>query len=135
MIAGRRGTAADDALVTTEPPMRLCLIEDEQVAFLEPLALTRPAFDLRCGARTLGERQRAYFGVLEWAAMVRPHLAELCRLEHPDAPVNDPAWLRAGPAIVVNARWLPGDQAPPDSTTPRMAMVADQWAYAVVPAE
>ena len=31
---------------------------DAMVEFLEPIALTRPAFDLRCGAGTLLERHR-----------------------------------------------------------------------------
>ncbi|HEX8386768.1 MAG TPA: putative sugar nucleotidyl transferase, partial [Rubricoccaceae bacterium] len=35
--------------------MTLCLFEDPAVAQLAPLALTRGAFDLRVGARTLGE--------------------------------------------------------------------------------
>ena len=37
--------------------MRVCVFEDEGVANLEPLTLTRPAFDLRCGAATLLGRQ------------------------------------------------------------------------------
>src|SRR5687767_2293694 len=40
-----------------EAAMRVCLFED-RVETLEPLTLTRPAFDLRCGLRTLGETQR-----------------------------------------------------------------------------
>ena len=37
--------------------MRICVFEDAGVRNLEPLTLTRPAFDLRCGAGTLLERQ------------------------------------------------------------------------------
>ena len=42
--------------------MRLCVYEDSGVDFLEPLALTRPAFDLRIGAGLLLDRQRRHFG-------------------------------------------------------------------------
>ena len=38
--------------------MRLCLVEDNAVAGLEPLTLTRPAFDLLLGASTLGRQDR-----------------------------------------------------------------------------
>ena len=37
--------------------MRICLFEDPGVANLEPLALTRPAFELLCGLTTLGRKQ------------------------------------------------------------------------------
>jgi hypothetical protein len=36
--------------------MRLCLVEDSAVTGLEPLTLTRPVFDLRLGARTVGTK-------------------------------------------------------------------------------
>ena len=41
--------------------MPVIVYEDAAVADLEPLSLTRPAFDLRCGARTLLERQLRAF--------------------------------------------------------------------------
>ena len=43
--------------------MRLCLVEDNAVAGLEPLTLTRPAFDLLLGATTLGEKIARALGV------------------------------------------------------------------------
>jgi hypothetical protein len=51
--------------------MRLCVFEDFAVRDLEPLALTRPAFDLRCGARTLPERQADFLSAGEVGALVR----------------------------------------------------------------
>jgi UDP-N-acetylglucosamine diphosphorylase/glucosamine-1-phosphate N-acetyltransferase len=111
--------------------MRVCVFEDEQVAFLEPLTLTRPAFDLRCGARTLWQRQQIYWGAGEWGASVRPHLADLCRLDHSTAVVNDPDWQRAGPVVWVNARWLPGGTPPAEPSRPRVAIVGDEVAYAI----
>jgi UDP-N-acetylglucosamine diphosphorylase/glucosamine-1-phosphate N-acetyltransferase len=119
--------------------MRICVFEDAGVARLGPLTLTRPAFDLRCGARTLLERQlRLFRGVP--CALVRPELAELCRLAHPELHLNDPTWPSngsAGPVVLINARWL----APPTlsasetrSAGAEIGLVGEQVAYAIVPA-
>ena len=93
--------------------MKLCVFEDHGVDFLEPLSLTRPAFDLRCGAGTLLERQRRLFGDPEAGAWIRPNLVQFAGLSHPEMPINDTDWLRRGPTILVNARWL----APADTMT------------------
>ena len=45
--------------------MHICVFEDDGVGGLEPLTLTRPAFDLRCGASMLLERQAHYFSAAE----------------------------------------------------------------------
>ncbi len=115
--------------------MRLCIVEDSEVCFLEPLTLTRPAFDLRCGAYSLWQRHQAYFKAERVSAVVRPTLAALCQLTHPGLAVNDPAALGGGAAVFVNARWLPPGGPAPDLTTPHVALVGDQLAYAVVPAD
>jgi UDP-N-acetylglucosamine diphosphorylase/glucosamine-1-phosphate N-acetyltransferase len=114
--------------------MRVCVFEDQGVAGLEPLTLTRPAFDLLCGTSSLGYRHYRYFGATETGALVRPALADWCRLTQPNGSINDTAWLRAGPAVLVNARWLPFEP-PTDWARPHVATVGDQVAYAVVPAE
>src|SRR5260370_28694730 len=93
--------------------MRICIYEDRGVELLEPLTLTRPAFALWCGARTMLERQRAALGADETGLWVRPELVELCRVQYPNMPVNDAAWLRQGPVVLVNARWLPGEATLP----------------------
>ncbi len=113
--------------------MRICVFEDAGCANLEPLALTRPAFDLRCGATTLLERQMRRLGATTVAAQVRPFLADLCRFMHPEMSVNDPAWLRRGPVVLVNARWLPdlGDPIPADK--PAVGLVDDRAVYVVLP--
>src|SRR5437868_2315724 len=98
--------------------MRLVVFEDREVGLLDPLTLTRPAFDLRCAASSLLEHQRRHFGAEEVGARVRPELAELCRLAHPGMPVNDPDWARRGPAALVNARWLPPEQPAEDVAAP-----------------
>lgn len=87
--------------------MRLCVFEDGGVELLEPLCLTRPAWDLRGGGGTLLERFRRRIAAREVGVIVRPDLAEISRLLHPDFPVNDAAWLRSRePTLYVNARWL-----------------------------
>ncbi len=112
--------------------MRVCVFEDQGARHLEPLSLTRPAFDLRCGALTLLERQARAFAADELGALIRPALADLCRLAHPDLAINDLLW-QAGTTVLVNARWL----APPlplaDRTTPRVGLVGDEVAYVVLP--
>jgi UDP-N-acetylglucosamine diphosphorylase/glucosamine-1-phosphate N-acetyltransferase len=113
--------------------MRLCILEDNGVRLLEPLALTRPAFALWCGAMPLWRRQQRALAANEIGVLVRPALAELCRLEHADFAVNDPDWLKAGPIVLVNSRWLPS-QPIDDLQAPRVGIVDGQVAFVVLPA-
>jgi UDP-N-acetylglucosamine diphosphorylase/glucosamine-1-phosphate N-acetyltransferase len=113
--------------------MRICLFEDHGVYNLEPLSLTRPAFDLLCGACSLRERQARAFAATEMGALVRPALTELCSEAHPGLPVNDRPWLLAGPAILVNSRWLPPAHPVADRQTPRVALVGEEVAYVILP--
>jgi UDP-N-acetylglucosamine diphosphorylase/glucosamine-1-phosphate N-acetyltransferase len=87
--------------------MRICLYEDRRVAALGPLTLTRPAAELLCGLSPLGEKQARYFAAESVGHLCRPVMADLVRASDPAAPVNDPAWLRSAPAVLVNARWVP----------------------------
>ena len=112
--------------------MRVCIFEDRGVADLEPLALTRPAFELLCGMTSLGGKQCRYFGPGELGALVRPHLADLCGLQQPHARVNDLPWLRAGTTVLVNSRWLPPPGSATDLAEPCVALIGDEVAYAVV---
>jgi UDP-N-acetylglucosamine diphosphorylase/glucosamine-1-phosphate N-acetyltransferase len=103
--------------------MRLCLVEDGAVAGLEPLSLTRPAYELLLGAQTLGDKVARAFGIgsepARHGAMIRPHLAALWRLREPGTAINDRNWLARGPVLVANARWVPPvDFLPPDSVIP-----------------
>jgi UDP-N-acetylglucosamine diphosphorylase/glucosamine-1-phosphate N-acetyltransferase len=111
---------------------RVCLFEDRGVATLEPVALTRPAFDLLCGATSLGRKQLLAFAAAAAGALVRPQLAELCRLQHPNLAVNDPDWLASGPVVLVNARWLPPAAFDPPGPGPCVGLAGDEVAYAVV---
>jgi hypothetical protein len=99
--------------------MHLCLIEDNAVPDLGPLASTRPVFDLMLGCRSLGDRVATAFGLGPGAGslsyMVRPHLVDLLRSRMPGAAVNDPARLGDGLVLVANGRWVPdpGRLSPP----------------------
>ena len=112
--------------------MRVCLFEDRKVTDLEPLASTRPVFDLLCGQTSLATKQLRHFAPCDAGVLIRPLLVDLVRLYHPALPVNDLAWLRAGPAVLVNGRWLPPANASPHVTGPCVAMIGDEVAYAVV---
>jgi UDP-N-acetylglucosamine diphosphorylase/glucosamine-1-phosphate N-acetyltransferase len=114
--------------------MRVCLFEDAGVANLEPLTLTRPVFELLCGATSLSCKQQLFFAGNEVGVLIRPFLADLNRLEHPETPVNDEPWVRSGPIIFVNGRWLPPLENT-DISNPCLAWVGDQVAYASLPAE
>ncbi len=113
--------------------MRLCVFEDQQVHGLEPLTLTRPAFDLWCGAATLLDRQRRFFAADEVGATIRPELADLATLTHPDLAINDFDWMRREPVVLVNARWLPPEAALDDLSSPRAGLAQDQIAYVILP--
>jgi UDP-N-acetylglucosamine diphosphorylase / glucose-1-phosphate thymidylyltransferase / UDP-N-acetylgalactosamine diphosphorylase / glucosamine-1-phosphate N-acetyltransferase / galactosamine-1-phosphate N-acetyltransferase len=112
--------------------MRICVFEDAECSGLEPLALTRPIFDLRCGASSLLERQIRTFAAKEVGVLVRPLLADLCRLAHPEIKVNDHVWLGRTPTVLINGRWLSG---PTLTLTggPEIGVVNDQIAYVVPP--
>jgi len=116
-----------------ETTMRICVYEDAECSGLEPLTLTRPAFDLRCGASSLLERQVRRFAASEVGVLVRPMLADLCRIAHPEITVNDDAWLQRGPTVLVNARWLCGAKLML-TDGPEVGVVDDHIAYVVPPA-
>ncbi|MCI0378636.1 MAG: hypothetical protein L0215_13590 [Gemmataceae bacterium] len=86
--------------------MRVCLYED-RADLLEPLCLTRPVFELRCGLTSLASKQLRRLDAAECGYLVRPLLEETTRQRYPDAPVNEMDWLRAGPLVLINGRWLP----------------------------
>src|SRR5581483_9487847 len=115
--------------------VRLCHFEDQAAGNLEPLSITRPVFELLCGLSSLADKQRRSFGYPEVGMLVRPHLAPVFHLQRPDTPVNDLAWLRAGPTILVNGRWLPPQEHAPSISEPCIGMVGQEVAYACVAPE
>jgi UDP-N-acetylglucosamine diphosphorylase/glucosamine-1-phosphate N-acetyltransferase len=112
--------------------VRFCVFEDLGVLNLEPLSLTRPAFDLWLGAGPQLDRLRRVFPTHEVGAVVRPALAELCRLAHPDLAVNDADWLRRGPVLFVNARWLPATVPAAYPEAGDVGLSGEQVAFAAV---
>src|SRR6266576_6802245 len=113
------------------PLMRVCLFEDGLVDNLEPLTLTRPAFELVCGQSSLAAKQWRAFAPCEVGVLVRPHLEEVQKQQRAGTPVNDMTWLRSDLTVMINSRWLP----PPgivEADQPCVALVGDQVAYAVV---
>jgi UDP-N-acetylglucosamine diphosphorylase/glucosamine-1-phosphate N-acetyltransferase len=112
--------------------MRICLFEDHRVGDLEPLTLTRPAFDLLCGLTPLAEKQARFFATADVGWLVRPLLADLCRRQNPSTPVNDLQWLHSASTVLVNGRWLPPDGLTPDLSGPCVGLCGDEVAYAVL---
>jgi UDP-N-acetylglucosamine diphosphorylase/glucosamine-1-phosphate N-acetyltransferase len=113
--------------------MRVCLFEDQHVQDLEPIALTRPAYELVCGLSSLAERQWRHFGPCSSAGvLVRPHLEAVQREERQGVAVNNLRWLHADVTVLVNARWLPPAGQAVDLSRPCVALVGDEVAYAVV---
>jgi UDP-N-acetylglucosamine diphosphorylase/glucosamine-1-phosphate N-acetyltransferase len=112
--------------------MRLCTFEDSRVAGLEPLVAARPAFDLRCGLTTLLEKHLRVIRPTAVGALVRPHLARLAAINHPHYRVNESEWLTAGPAVLVNARWLPPLRFQLPTDGPFVGVIGDEVAYAVL---
>ena len=87
--------------------MRVAFFEDSGAANFHPLALARPVFELICGRYSLRERIVRHCSATEWGVFVREHLAETYREAHPEAHVNDFAWLSRSSTLVINGRWLP----------------------------
>lgn len=118
--------------------MRICLFEDARVATLEPIALSRPAFELRCGFTTLAQKYRRLFQPRATFVLVRPHLAELYARQNPTIAVNDTDAMAEETTVLVNARWLPparparleAEKLYADG--PFVATVGDEVAYAVL---
>lgn len=93
--------------------MRICLFEDGRVADLAPLAVLQPAFELLCGITSLEAKHCHAFAPDSVGYLVRPIMAAVTRGLHPHSCVNEPHWLRAGPTVLGNARWIP----PPRTNT------------------
>ncbi|MBM4071233.1 MAG: hypothetical protein FJ271_20200 [Planctomycetes bacterium] len=109
------------------------VLYDDATGFLEPLTLTRPVFELRCGLDTLAAKQLWHFGAPLQAVFVREPLAQIWRDEHPDVAVNTP--LQETPlataVAIVNGRWLP----PPTAASiqePAIGLVDDEIAWVLL---
>ena len=112
--------------------MRVCLVEDERVAGLEPLVATRPVHQLICGITTLVAKQLRHLSATEVGYWCRPHVAEWLRSQPGVGAVNHPEWLKQAPTLLVNGRWLPpgGHIRLAPKTDSYVAWVGEDWAYA-----
>ena len=81
--------------------MTLSLFEDDRVAHLAPLALTRAAYDLRVGARTLAENAVAVFPAGRLVFHTRRAVAGVTANEHPETATG-----LEGGTLFVNGQWL-----------------------------
>jgi UDP-N-acetylglucosamine diphosphorylase/glucosamine-1-phosphate N-acetyltransferase len=113
--------------------MKLCWFEDSGVDFLEPIALTRPAFSLWCGARQIWQRHQPILPNAQCGAWIRPHLVDFTRFAFPDWSFNDPDWPGASASVFLNSRWLPPVGLQLDLETPHVGLVDRQIAYVVRP--
>lgn len=86
--------------------MRIALFEDQSARDFAPIALVRPVFELLCGQMTARERALEFLPVADWGAFLRGDLADVYREENPGCRVNSLDWLRAGPTLLLNGRWL-----------------------------
>lgn len=123
--------------------MRICLFEDGRVADLAPLAVLQPAFELLCGITSLEAKHCHAFAPDSVGYLVRPIMAAVTRELHPHSCVNEPHWLRAGPTVLVNARWIPPSSTihtPPTTQDlfgdgPFLAICQGEIAYAALTPE
>ncbi|MGE0529596.1 MAG: putative sugar nucleotidyl transferase, partial [Bdellovibrionales bacterium] len=113
--------------------MRTCLFEDHEVALLEPISTTRPVFDILCGQTSLRTKQQWYCGSHEVGVLIRPALEELFQVQNPHTPHNSLDWIREGPVLFLNGRFLPPDRPLTMINEPHLGMVGYQLAYAWVP--
>lgn len=84
--------------------MNIYIFEDEQALNLEPITLTRPAFEVRCGAFTCIERLNLLLQEHEINLIVRKELADITREAFPGSSIN-PDNLQDGVWLLGNALW------------------------------
>ncbi len=82
--------------------MSIVLFEDEQVARLHPITLSRPAYAVTCGSYRLLDWLSTWQQPLR--AVVRPHLAALQKLDFPEFVAPRAG---VGKLLLVNARLVP----------------------------
>lgn len=111
---------------------RIAFYEDAQAGNFTPLALLRPVFELKCGHFSARERVQETIGLANWGAFLRPVLQETYTEDHPDARVNDEAWLRAGPTLFVNGRWLGDPRSLRDAGPDVVGVVEEDVAWLLV---
>jgi UDP-N-acetylglucosamine diphosphorylase/glucosamine-1-phosphate N-acetyltransferase len=112
--------------------LRIALFEDRASSQFSPLSLLRPVFELRCGHFSVRERVLAAHPHVEWAACLRPWLRETYALKHPAAHANDETWLREGPTLFINGRWLGDPRSLSGIDDTSVGVIDDQIVWLVV---
>lgn len=87
---------------------KIYIYENHEVLNLEPVVLTRPAFDLRCGAFTFFERIQNAFPEAEIELIVRDELKMVTQELYPELTVN-PTQVEEGLWILGNVLWTKED--------------------------
>lgn len=87
--------------------MQVAYFEDGRVEQFRPLVWLRPVFELLCGHSGVRERINRYLNPPQWGAFIRPYLVETYGEDHPNAHLNQSAWLRTESTLFINGRWLP----------------------------
>lgn len=87
---------------------KIYIYENNEVLNLEPIVLTRPAFDLRCGAFTFLERIQNSFPDAEIELIVRDELKPVTQEAYPELTVN-PTQVEEGLWILGNVLWTKED--------------------------
>lgn len=87
--------------------MQIIVFEDEQVSRLHPITIGRPAYAVTCGSYRLIDwlAQLSRESGWELHGVVRPHLAEIQRLDF--SPIGQSEPTADTPALLVNARLVP----------------------------
>jgi len=86
--------------------MRILFVEPGSADAFSPIALARPVFELLCGTRSVRRRVLEILKPDSWGVVVRPHLEDIYRLEHPEAHLNDADWISLDDTIIVNGLWI-----------------------------
>ncbi|KPJ63128.1 MAG: hypothetical protein AMS15_01620 [Planctomycetes bacterium DG_23] len=89
--------------------MQVYVFEDEGASRLYPLTLTRPVFELKCGATSLLEKIKRSLPHAEIHLYIRDYLAPVFKNKLA-LPVNDLSKIGNGDALFINGRWLVGKE-------------------------
>ncbi len=84
--------------------MNIYIFENNRALNLEPITLTRPVFDIRCGALTCIERLNFLLPDDNIHLLVRPELEEVTKETFPENSIN-PENIDEGIWLLGNALW------------------------------